>query len=112
MYVPRHFEPDPAVVDAMLRNPGAADLVSPTAAGLVATTLPLWFNPDVGPMGALLGHVARGNDHWRAEPTGESLSRTRWSAPGLATDPAADPRPGGTTLRPGVPTQLPFYRAA
>jgi transcriptional regulator len=77
VYVPSHFAPDPAAVEALLANPGAADLVTPTASGLVATTLPLHFRADGGPMGSLVGHVARPNDHWRAEPAGESLAIIR-----------------------------------
>ena len=35
--------------------------------------LPFVFDPDRGPHGALLGHVARNNDHWRHAPVGEAL---------------------------------------
>ncbi len=77
MYLPVLFEPDPGEVEALLRSPGAADLVTPTAGGLVATTLPLWFDAGSGPRGSLLGHVARGNGHWRTVPTGESLAIIR-----------------------------------
>jgi transcriptional regulator len=73
MYVPAHFAAAPAAVRHLLEQPGAADLVTPTAAGLVATFLPFRFDPDAGEHGALLGHLARNNPHWRAEPTGESL---------------------------------------
>src|SRR5690606_29209029 len=61
------------LVRDLLRHHGAADLVTPTADGLVATMLPLLYDQDAGPHGALLGHVARNNDHWRVAPTGESL---------------------------------------
>ena len=77
MYVPPYHTPEPEIVDALLRNPGAADLVTPTADGLVATTLPLYFDPARGPRGALIGHVARANGHWRAAPVGESLAILR-----------------------------------
>ena len=45
MYVPAHFAPDEAQVDELLRNHGAADLVTLTAQGLVATMLPFIYVP-------------------------------------------------------------------
>ena len=77
MYLPTHFAADPAEVEALLRRPGAGDLVTPTADGLMATTLPLLFDPDGARLGSLVGHVARANAHWRAVPTGESLAILR-----------------------------------
>jgi transcriptional regulator len=70
MHVPRHFAADDADVAALLAHLGAVDLVTPTAGGLVSTFLPLLHDVQAG---SLVGHVARSNDHWRAEPTGESL---------------------------------------
>jgi len=77
MYVPAHFAAGDAAVRDLLARSRAADLVTPTAAGLVATFLPFVHDPAVGEHGALLGHVARNNDHWRAEPVGESLAIVR-----------------------------------
>ncbi len=77
MYVPDYFEADPATVAELLHRPGAAELVSMTTEGLVATTLPLCFEPSIGQHGALLGHVARKNPHWRATIEGESLAIIR-----------------------------------
>jgi transcriptional regulator len=73
VYVPAHFAADDAVVRDLLDNHGAADLVTATAEGLQATFLPFLFDPSVGEHGALLGHLARNNDHWRAEPVGDAL---------------------------------------
>ena len=73
MYVPAHFAATPDDVRELLAGNGVADLVTPTAAGLVATLLPFVHEPGTGPHGALLGHVARNNPHWPAEPVGESL---------------------------------------
>lgn len=73
MYVPAHFAAGEDDVRELLAGNGVADLVTPTAAGLVATLLPFVHDPDAGPRGALLGHVARNNPHWTAEPAGESL---------------------------------------
>jgi transcriptional regulator len=77
MYVPAHFAAGDAAVRDLLARSRAADLVTPTAAGLVATFLPFVHDPAVGEHGALLGHVARNNDHWRAEPVAESLAIVR-----------------------------------
>jgi transcriptional regulator len=73
VYVPAHFAATDADVRALLDHHGAADLVTPTASGLLATLLPFVHDPDAGPHGTLLGHVARNNPHHRAVPTGESL---------------------------------------
>ena len=73
MYVPAHFAADDAVVKDLLANHGAADLVTATADGLQATFLPFLFDPSAGEHGALLGHLARNNEHWRAEPIGEAM---------------------------------------
>ena len=75
MYTPAHFAVDDETTRAFLAQIEAADLVTPTTDGLVATFLPLLFDPTRGAHGALLGHVARKNDHWRAAATAESLTR-------------------------------------
>ena len=48
MYIPAHFAPDEATVGELLRNHGAADLVTVTAEGLVATMLPFVWVPAAG----------------------------------------------------------------
>jgi transcriptional regulator len=78
MYIPAHFKPEDEEVRALLVNHGAADLISPTARGLLATMLPFVFeepgsSPEAGERGRLLGHVARNNDQWRVPADGESL---------------------------------------
>jgi len=82
MYVPAHFAPDAAQVDELLRNHGAADLVTVTEQGLVATMLPFIYVPpaDAGtelPLGTLHGHLARNNDQWKLSAAGESLAIVR-----------------------------------
>jgi transcriptional regulator len=73
MYVPAHFAmPDEAVGELLTRH-GAADLVTMTDQGLLASMLPFVYDPSVGEHGALLGHLARTNDQWRHAPVGESL---------------------------------------
>ena len=78
MYIPAHFSPDEALVDELLRNHGAADLVTVTSQGLVATMLPFIYVPpgDSGtaePHGALHGHLARNNEQWKLDSVGEAL---------------------------------------
>jgi transcriptional regulator len=82
MYIPAHFAPDAALVDELLRNHGAADLVTVTEQGLVATMLPFIYVPPGdpragGPHGSLHGHLARNNDQWKRRAAGESLAIVR-----------------------------------
>ncbi|HYB47223.1 MAG TPA: FMN-binding negative transcriptional regulator, partial [Streptosporangiaceae bacterium] len=72
MYIPAHFA-DEATVDELLARHGAADLITLTADGLLATMLPFAYDPAAGEHGALYGHVARNNDQWRKPALGESL---------------------------------------
>jgi transcriptional regulator len=79
MYVPAHFKPDDAAVRELLAHQGgAADLITSTSRGLLATLLPFVHDEpgsrtDVGAWGALLGHVARANEQWREPAQGEAL---------------------------------------
>lgn len=73
MYVPAHFSAEDDAVRELLLHHGAADLITPTADGLLATLLPFIHDAEAGERGALLGHVARNNPHWREPATGESL---------------------------------------
>jgi transcriptional regulator len=74
VYVPDHFAaPGDAAVGELLAQHGAADLITATDSGLLATLLPFSYDPDRGERGALLGHVARSNDQWRRPAIGEAL---------------------------------------
>lgn len=89
MYIPAHFAPDAALVDELLRNHGAADLVTVTEQGMVATMLPFVYVPPEDPadgqrgsqpgsrLGWLHGHVARNNDQWKLGSVGEALAIVR-----------------------------------
>jgi transcriptional regulator len=77
MYVPAHFAVDQARVDELLVRHGAADLITLTDDGLLATMLPFAYEPSAGEHGALYGHVARNNDQWRKPALGESLAIVR-----------------------------------
>ena len=102
MYIPAHFAPDEALVDELLRNHGAADLVTMTAEGLLATMLPFVYVPpaDSGaaaPLGALHGHLARNNGQWRQAATAAARTPT-YPRPGTRPRPStAGSCPPGTT---------------
>jgi transcriptional regulator len=73
MYIPAHFSVDDASATEFLASIEVADLVTVTGDGLVATFLPLIFDPERGEHGALLGHVARSNNQWKLEAHGEAM---------------------------------------
>jgi transcriptional regulator len=78
MYIPDHFRPDDADVEELLAHLGAADLITATSEGLLATMLPLIHEPPgsgpfAGGHGRLLGHVARNNRQWRVAAEGDAL---------------------------------------
>jgi transcriptional regulator len=78
MYVPAHFKPDDAEVLALLGSGRAANLITATNDGLLATMLPLVHEgrdarEGLGPWGALLGHVARNNAQWKTPAIGEAM---------------------------------------
>ncbi|WP_018761990.1 FMN-binding negative transcriptional regulator [Arthrobacter sp. 135MFCol5.1] len=74
MYIPAHFAAAPETVHSLLAKPGAANLITMTDHGLLATLLPFAFNPGVGAHGSLQAHMARNNPQWTALPTGEALA--------------------------------------
>ena len=77
MYIPAHFAAGEAAVRELLARHGAADLITLTGDGLLATMLPFAYEPSAGDHGALYGHVARNNDQWRKPAQGESLAIVR-----------------------------------
>ena len=66
MYLPKAFEEDrlPVLHDA-IRSSGLATLVTVTAAGPVASHVPMLLDAGAGERGTLLAHVARANGQWR-----------------------------------------------
>lgn len=70
LYQPPAFREDrPEILHALIRDARLAMLASNGAGSLPDVThLPLHLltGGDAGPQGTLLGHVARGNPHWRA----------------------------------------------
>ena len=92
MYVPGHFAADEAAVRELLERHGAADLVTVTAEGPVATMLPFIYvpgtgaaeggepesgRPEGGGHGSLHGHLARNNAQWKLPARGEALAIVR-----------------------------------
>ncbi len=78
--MPAHFKPDDDEVRELLRNVGAADLITSTADGLLATMLPLiWIEPKAGTdgWGVLHGHVARNNRQWKVPAVGDAMAIIR-----------------------------------
>ena len=69
MYVP-HFNAmdDPAEIRAFVTAVGSAELVTVGADGTpIATLLPVLWSEDGG---TVVVHMARANQHWRADPAG------------------------------------------
>jgi transcriptional regulator len=73
MYVPAHFAVDDAEIRELLTRQGAADLITATPQGLLATLLPFVYDPSAGEHGVLLGHLARNNEQWRCTVLGEAM---------------------------------------
>jgi transcriptional regulator len=73
MYIPAHFAMDEAAVHDLLTRHGAANLVTATPRGLLASLLPFIYDPAAGEHGALLGHLARNNEQWQTPVEGEAL---------------------------------------
>jgi transcriptional regulator len=76
MYVPPSFAEDrPEVVAEFLAAHPMAQLVTMTGDGLVATPLPMLYEPTSDGLGCLVGHVARANRQWsKAAPEVEALA--------------------------------------
>ncbi|WP_306796357.1 FMN-binding negative transcriptional regulator [Nocardia sp. XZ_19_369] len=70
MYIPGHFAADDQAVHDLLTQHGAADLITVTQDGMVATMLPFVYDPGTR---TLRGHLARNNDQWRRPVLDEAL---------------------------------------
>ena len=73
MYTPTHFAVDAEEAAAFLSRIDAADLVTVTEQGLLATFLPLLYVPRAGAYGSLCGHLARKNEQWQTPAIGDAL---------------------------------------
>jgi transcriptional regulator len=66
VYLPRWFEGhDRDAIARLIRDYPFATLVTPTGAEPQISHLPLLYHADHAPHGALIGHVARANPHWK-----------------------------------------------
>ncbi|WP_454698806.1 FMN-binding negative transcriptional regulator [Arthrobacter humicola] len=74
MYTPAHFAAGPDAVQDLLGRQAAANLVTMTSQGLLATMLPFSYDPSIGEHGALNTHVARNNAQWSEPVIGEALA--------------------------------------
>ena len=69
MYLPKHFaETRVEVLHQAIERAGLATLVSMGSGGLDASHVPLLLERTPGPLGRLLGHVARANAQWQTTP--------------------------------------------
>jgi len=66
MYVPRHFRMSTDEARSALEHVQLADLITvdPETLRPVLTPVPFVYDPTVGELGALLGHLARPNTQW------------------------------------------------
>lgn len=73
MYVPPHFVEDRLeVLHAAIREAGLATLVTPGAGEFGVSHIPLFLEAGPGPLGRLVGHLARANSQWRSTPEGST----------------------------------------
>lgn len=65
LYTPPHFrQTEPAPLIAAIAARGFGQLISNGPDGPIVTPLPLMHDAGGGPLGRLIGHVARANPHW------------------------------------------------
>lgn len=70
MYLPRAFrEDDLGTLHALMQQHSFATLVTQQDGGMEASHLPLLLEPQEGPYGTLLGHMARANPQWQTFAT-------------------------------------------
>ena len=65
---PKHLLSEGEAAEALTSYSGIAVITTATAGRVEATHLPVIFEPPIrgGGFGRLIGHLARGNDHWRS----------------------------------------------
>lgn len=74
MYIPPHFaETRPEELHRILRAHPLGMLCTAGPQGLDANHLPFHLDPDAGPHGTLIAHVARANPLWQAVPSGSEV---------------------------------------
>ena len=74
MYIPEAFREDrPEALRALIEEHSFGTLVSRCEGEFFASHLPLLLDPDRGPHGTLLGHMARANPQWQGFREGEEV---------------------------------------
>ena len=74
MYLPPHFtETRPEELHRIIREHPLGVLVTHSGSGLDANHIPFEFDPDQGPQGTLLAHIARANPLWTDCPAGAEV---------------------------------------
>lgn len=74
MYLPKHFEENRAeVLHELLRAHPLALLVTQAGGELRADSIPFMLDPQRGPHGTLVAHVARANSLWREAADTQAL---------------------------------------
>jgi transcriptional regulator len=98
MYRPPHFDAsETAWCHALIRAESFGTLVSVDDAGApFATHLPFLLDAERGPLGTLVGHVARGNPQWRLFGPGSVLA--------IFQGPHTYVSPAWYDVHPSVPT--------
>ena len=75
MHVPPAFQvDDPETLAAIIRAAPLCQFVTATAAGPIATPVPMVLDSAEGELGVLYGHLARPNPQWREPAIGEALA--------------------------------------
>jgi transcriptional regulator len=88
MYLPAHFaEPRLDVLQEAIRASGLATLVTAGPGGLDASHLPFMLDPTPGPLGRLIGHLARANPQWQ-EPAGSQEALAIFLGPDAYVTPS------------------------
>lgn len=98
IYLPPAFaESDREALHELIESSGFATLISPDADDPMITHLPLLLDRARGAAGTLIGHVARGNPHWRK-------LKDQPQAMALFHGPHAYVSPSWYGVHPSVPT--------
>jgi transcriptional regulator len=98
VYRPPHFdEPRAAVLEEFITRHGFATLVSQGPGGLMASHVPLLYEPQRGPRGTLWGHLARANPQLADLTAGSEVMA-------IFHGPHAYVSPGWYATHPSVPT--------
>lgn len=67
MYIPQHYrEDDLTTLHTLIQNYPFATVVAQQEGALSVSHIPLSFDPQQGPYGTLFGHLALGNQQWKA----------------------------------------------